>query len=294
MLVTPEQQPRWNAIIVDVLREFIKICDEHGLSYFCGGGTAIGAVRHHGIIPWDDDIDVFMPRPDYNKFIALKETLTGSKYEIVTPYDTPNYPMYFSKMCNRNTTLVEEADTPCVFGLYIDIFPLDGTSDDLEEAKKLKERFRRLQNKMEAISTRSTFLEYIGLLLKTAEWGRFVRKTYGFFFREKYRLSLLRQMDDICSLYDYDNAKNVVVYCGVYGEREIYPKAWVSNYVLFPFEGLTVKLSIGYDKYLRQFFGNYMQLPPVAERKSHHFKAYFNLDERVSADEVMRKIGRKR
>lgn len=294
MLVTPEQQPKWNAIIVDVLREFIKICEEHNLTYFCGGGTAIGAVRHHGIIPWDDDIDVYMPRPDYNKFIALKDSLPSKKYEIVTPYDTPNYPMYFSKLCNSNTTLVEEADTPCVFGLYIDVFPLDGTSDDLEEAKQLKEKFRRLQNKMEAISTRSTFKEYIQLLIKPSEWGRFVRKTWGYFFRKSYRKSILKQMDRICALYDFSNAKNVVVYCGVYREREIYPKSWVSSSVEFPFEGLKVKLCVGYDKYLRQFFGDYMQLPPVEQRKSHHVKAYFNMEERVPVDEVMRKIGRKR
>lgn len=294
MIVTPEEQPKWNAIIVDILREFIEICEKYHLTYFCGGGTAIGAVRHHGIIPWDDDIDVFMPRPDYNRFLALKDKLSSTKYEITTPYDTPNYPMYFSKFCNRNTTLVEEADTPCVFGLYIDVFPLDGTSDDLAEASRLKEKFRRLQNKMEAISTRSTFKEYIRLLLKFKEWGRFIRKTYGFFFRDSYRRSLLRQMDAICALYDYEKAKNVVVYCGVYGDREIYPKAWVCSAVEFPFEGLKVKLSVGYDKYLRQFFGDYMQLPPVDKRASHHIKAYFNMDERIPVDVVMRKIGRKK
>ena len=95
MLVTQEQQPVWNAIITDVFREFIDICQRNNLTYYCCGGTAIGAVRHHGIIPWDDDIDVFMPRPDYDKFLELAEKViefTGSKSKIVfepLPQDDP-------------------------------------------------------------------------------------------------------------------------------------------------------------------------------------------------------------
>ena len=69
--VTKELQPKWNAVIVDVFAAFIRICEQYGLRYFCAGGTAIGAVRHQGMIPWDDDIDVFMPRPDYDRFLAL-------------------------------------------------------------------------------------------------------------------------------------------------------------------------------------------------------------------------------
>lgn len=294
MKLTPEQQPIWNSIIVDILREFIEICNKYNLTYFCAGGTAIGAVRHHGMIPWDDDIDVFMPRPDYNKFIALKNELNNGKYEITTPYDTPNYPMYFSKLCNRNTTLVEEADTPCLLGLYIDVFPLDGTSDDLKEAMRLKEKFRRLQNRLEAISTHNSFGEYLSLLKKPSEWGRFLRKAYGFFFRQSYRLSLLNKMDNICSTYNYESANNVITYCGVYGEREIYPKSWLKSTIEFPFEELNVKLCVDYDKYLRHFFGDYMKLPPVEQRTTHHYKAYYNMDRRVPIKEVINEIRTKK
>lgn len=287
-VVTKEQQPRWNAIIVDVLRAFDSICREHGLTYFCGGGTAIGAVRHHGIIPWDDDIDLFMPRPDYDRFLQIASQTDLGNYEVLTPWNTADYPFHFSKMCNRHTTLVEEADTPCITGLFIDIFPLDGTASDRTEAIRLKHQFRRISNRLEAISTHNTFTQYISLLKRRKEWGRFAVKTIGFFLRKPMRRWLLRRMESICRSHDYNSAENVVVYCGVYDEREIYPKVWVEGSVLMEFEGLQVPLSIGYDAYLRQFFGDYMQLPPEEKRISHHVKAFFDMDRRLSIKEVKR------
>lgn len=289
-ILTPELQPKWNSIIIDVLKKLISICDDNNIVYYCCGGTAIGAVRHHGMIPWDDDIDVFMPRPDYDRFISACHKMDLGKYELCTLYDKENYFMYFSKLCNAGTTIMERIDTPCVYGLFVDIFPLDGTSDDFDEAVSLKRKFSKIQNRMEAISTRNTFHEYISLLADKHEWGRFVRKTIGFFFRNSYRRLLLKQMDNIAYKYDYEKAKNVVVYSGVYGDIEVYPKEWVSNPVQFSFEDISVNLSGGYDSYLRHFFGDYMQMPPVEKRIFHHEKVYFNINRRLSLEEVQREI----
>ena len=99
-------------------------------------------------------------------------------------------------------------------------------------------------------------------------------------------------MDDIAYRHPFGSTSHVVVYPGIYGDKEIYPLAWVSTPVKFPFEGLEVCLSGGYDHYLRHFFGDYMQLPPVEKRESTHYKEYFNMDEAETAEEVMRKIGR--
>ena len=293
-ILTPELQPKWNALIVDVFKKFITICDENHLTYYCCGGTAIGTIRHHGMIPWDDDIDVFMPRPDYDRFISICHKMDLGKYELCTPYDKENYFMYFSKLCNACTTIMERIDTPCIYGLYVDIFPLDGTADEHDEAIALKRKFSKIQNMMEAISTRNTFREYVFLLAHKHEWGRFVRKTIGFLFRNSYRRQLLKQMDSIAYKYDYDKAKNVVVYSGVYGDIEVYPKEWVSGPVQFPFEDVTVNLSGGYDKYLRHFFGDYMQLPPVEKRVFRHEKVYFDVNRRASLAEVKKEIRNER
>ena len=290
--ITPELKPRWNDIIHDVLREFISICKANNLVYFCCGGTAIGAIRHHGMIPWDDDVDVFMPRPDYDKFIQIAQNKLSSDYELVTPYTYHDYPLYFAKLCNKHTTLMEEEDTPCIYGLFIDIFPIDGAPDDMDQARLMESKFRKIKNRLEAISTHNTFAEYISLLTKPKEWGRFVGKTFGFFFRNFYRKRHLGQLNAICYRYNYADSNIVAVYCGSYGPKEVFPKSWLDGSVTFTYEGMEVSLPKGYDNYLRQYYGDYMQLPPEEKRISHHQKAYFNLDERIADKEVRKIVGR--
>ena len=292
--VTKELQPRWNAVIIDVLSVFIRICEAQGLRYFCAGGTAIGAVRHQGMIPWDDDIDVFMPRPDYDRFLRLAAQSMPEGYEVLSPYATKDYPMYFAKMCNARTTLLENERIPCVFGLYIDIFPLDGACDDVETCYREKRRFKRLMNKLEAVSTHNSFGEYIGLLTKRREWGRFAVKTVAFCCRSWLRRWLLKQMDSIAYGYDYALSSRVVTYSGAYQRQEIYPKAWLETPQMFAFEGLMVNLPHDYDAYLRHFFGDYMTLPPVEQRASHHQKVFFDLDKRLDLKAIKRILNLKK
>ena len=290
--LTPEEQPRWNSIINGVLRQFIEICREHSLTYFCCGGTAIGAVRHHAMIPWDDDIDVFMPRPDYDRFVELASRQLPDGLELVTPYSKQDYPLYFVKLCDSHTTLQEEEEVPCVVGLYIDIFPIDGAPDDIEQARAMERRFTKTKHKLEAVSSHVSFADYLLLLTQPKEWGRFVRKTVAFFCRHAYRQRLLRQMELICRQYDYDDSTLVAVYCGSYGPKEVFPKAWLAGQVMFPYEDMEVALPSGYDNYLRQYYGDYMQLPPKEKRVSHHLKAYYNLYERECDEAVRKKIRR--
>ena len=292
--VTKELQPRWNAVIIDVLSAFIRICEAQGLRYFCAGGTAIGAVRHQGMIPWDDDIDVFMPRPDYDRFLRLAAQSMPDGYEVLSPYATKDYPMYFAKMCNARTTLLENERIPCVFGLYIDIFPLDGACDDVETCYREKRRFKRLMNKLEAVSTHNSFGEYVGLLTKRREWGRFAVKTVAFCCRSWLRRWLLKQMDSIAYGHDYALSSRVVTYSGAYQRQEIYPKAWLETPQMFAFEGLMVNLPHDYDAYLRHFFGDYMTLPPVEQRASHHQKVFFDLDKRLDLKAIKRILNLKK
>ena len=288
--LTPEEQPRWNAVINGVLRQFIAICKDNHLTYFCCGGTAIGAVRHQGMIPWDDDVDVFMPRPDYDRFVQIASKQLPEGLELVTPNSKSDYPLFFVKLCDARTTLQEEQDVPCVYGLYIDIFPIDGAPDDIEAARAMERQFTKTKHKLEAISTHVSFVNYLSLLKTPKEWGRFARKTIGFFFRNWYRKHLLQQMTDISYRYSYESASLVAVYCGSYGPKEVFPKAWLEGTTSFPYEGMEVDLPIGYDNYLRQYYGDYMQLPPVEKRISHHMKAYYNLYEREADEVVWRKV----
>lgn len=290
MMDIKDIKKEWNATILDILKAFMKICKDNELTYYCCAGTAIGAVRHHGIIPWDDDIDVIMPRPDYDRLLEIAKTANFGKYEIITPYDDETYPLYFSKLSNRNTTLIEDRQIPCVIGLYVDIFPLDATDDDVAKAKRLKDRYTKIINRLNAVSTHNTFGEYLSLLKKKEKWGRFAIKTLAFFCRSALRRHLIRQMDRLSHLYDYDKAKNVQVYTGSYGHREVFPKAWLGKGKEFPFEDTTVLLPECYDEYLRHFFNDYMQFPPVEQRIEKHNRAYLNIHEKETREEIRKKV----
>ena len=290
MMDIKDIKKEWNATILDILKAFMKICKDNGLTYYCCAGTAIGAVRHHGIIPWDDDIDVIMPRPDYDRLLEIAKTADFGKYEIITPYDDETYPLYFSKLSNRNTTLIEDRQIPCVIGLYVDIFPLDATDDDVAKAKRLKDRYTKIINRLNAVSTHNTFGEYLSLLKKKEEWGRFAIKALAFFCRSALRRHLIRQMDRLSHLYDYDKAKNVQVYTGSYGHREVFPKSWLGKGKEFPFEDTTVLLPECYDEYLRHFFNDYMQFPPVEQRIEKHNRAYLNIHEKETREEIRKKV----
>lgn len=215
----------WNATILDILKAFMEICKTHNLRYYCCAGTAIGAARHHGMIPWDDDIDVLMPRPDYDRLLEIAKKEDFGKYEVVTPYNNESYPLYFSKLVNRETTLIEEKERPCIIGLYVDIFPLDATDDDLETAKALYRKYSKTINRLNAVTTHNTFGEYLSLLLHKETWGRFSIKTLAFFFRSRLRHRLISQMDEMSHRYDFETAKNVLVNTGSYHYKEIFPKA---------------------------------------------------------------------
>ncbi len=282
----------WNATILDILKAFIEICKTHNLRYYCCAGTAIGAVRHHGIIPWDDDIDVIMPRPDYDRLLEIAKTEDFGKYEVVTPYNTEDYPLAFSKLVNRETTLIEEKERPCILGLYIDIFPLDATDDDEETARTLFRKYVKNINRLNAVSTRNTFAEYMALLGTKETWGRFAIKTLAFFCRSWVRRRILQSMDEVSHRYDFDKAKNVLVYSGSYHYREIFPKEWLGKGKEFPFEDITVLLPEEAHKYLTHFFGDYMQFPPVEQRVEKHLRYYLNMEKREGWEEIKKKLKR--
>lgn len=286
--LTPQELTEWKRIITDVLREFHDLCHRYNLTYYGTGGTAIGAVRHEGFIPWDDDIDVSMPRPDYDRLIEICKNADLGGFELVGPHNTRNYPVPFIKFCNKNTTLIEMKSIPCVTGLYIDIFPIDGTSDDVDEAYRLKKRYERIWNKLEAISNHSTFVEYVSLLTNPHEWGRFITKTVGFFFRPLLRTLFLNRLETIAHRYSYENAHNVIVYSGSYGKREIMPKnIFEGERIIFPFENTEIPLAHGYKEYLTRIYGNFMELPPIEQRVSHHHHAVVDMGKRLTEKEAL-------
>lgn len=247
-------------IELDIFKQFLRVCRELHLKYYLVCGTLLGAVRHGGFIPWDDDIDVGMPREDYEVFVKKGQTLLPDPYFLQTNETDPEFSANFAKIRNSNTTFVETSLRHCKVnhGVYIDIFPLDY----YPEGKITEIRFQ----------TRNYFL-----------MGRIAG---SFYFPEKLRL-ISRIKHAVCRmiypslektlqrrdrlLKNVSAGSTLANHCGVWGKKEIMPVQWFGEGATLQFEGLTVTGPLEYQKYLTQVYGDYMQYPPVEKRKGHHY-----------------------
>ena len=268
---------------------FIELCKEHQLRYFIAYGSAIGAVRHHGIIPGDDDIDVVMPRPDYERLVTICNTTDFGKYKLLTPHNTPDYYMPFAKMCNMETTLLESEEYHCVLGMFIDIFVYDGMTEDMAEAKRLMAQYVKYWNRFVVASSYYPWNK-IKNKVKRGEIKDLIHYCYLSLGRKRHRRYFLSKIEEIVHTFDYDKCHMVMKYPPGYGEREVIPKDWLEGCVELPFENVSVAIHKDYDTVLRRYFGDYMQFPPEEEQHSHHQVAYVNLEKHESYEEVMKKI----
>ena len=240
--------------IAKILRVYQQLCEKHNLRYYAYGGTAIGAVRHKGFIPWDDDIDVLMPRPDYVKFMAIANHELPCCYRWQSIENDPTYPYQFGKVrvteANEVAKVAKASGLNLEGGLYIDVFPLDGfVSSDVS----------RLFWHIKRSLFRRGFTRWIG----------FVPYWYG----GTNQASRLR-FQDWMSKRDYDSS---VMVAGVSSydaystpQRWIFPKKWFDDWRDIPFEDGLIRVPIGVSEMLKGMYGDYMKLPPEEQRVPSH------------------------
>lgn len=289
IVVTGELRDKWCKCITRILRAYIDICQRNGLRYFIAYGSAIGAARHHGIIPWDDDIDVVMPRPDFEKFKHICKTQDLGQFELVSPYTTPNYFLPFYKFCDKNTTLIESPEFHCVLGMFIDIFIYDGMVKDKAESDELRRQYIKFWNRFVVASSFYT---------KDQIWRRIkegkIKELIHYFListrRKSLRKKYLKHLHDIVHKYNYDCHDTIVKYPPGYGEKEVIPKSWIEEETKLPFEGIEVAIPKNYTRWLNHYFGDYTQLPPEEQRHTQHKIFYVNLEKRETYEEVIKKI----
>lgn len=254
-------------IELNILIYFTEICEENNLRYYLGGGTLLGAVRHKGFIPWDDDIDVMMPRPDFQKLLSL--SINNENYNIIKP-GTAGYYYNFAKLVDTRTIL-EEKGIKLIDGLgvYIDIFPLDGMPETPDARKK---RFKELNSIRKRINNTC--------LLKP----KFHRNPFAYLnacriYNSNKNIdlsSLQKKYLDSALKNSFDDSEYVFAAGGAYGARDIFPGKWFEKEIELQFENLSVKAFNGYDFYLTQLYGDYMTLPPEDKRVTpHHTIVYF-------------------
>lgn len=264
---------RYKEILLKTFQAFDELCKKHELVYYTAYGSLIGAIRHKGIIPWDDDIDVHMPIDSYDKFLSLKGKL-DIPYRIDDMRDK-GYFKPFAKFCDANTSIIEDNDIPYVFGVFIDVFPLyKGSKNDCD---RLLANFRKYSWLYE-ISSRKIFAKQfisayrnggIKALLGRLKYLLLYKPLKGYF---RWRWSKIerkcRECDGDCNIAYYGFAKNPCF------SKDVFCKS-----IPMPFESMECMVPIGYDEYLRQIYGDYMKLPPIEEQNSGgHPKYYIDLD----------------
>lgn len=269
-----EECERFKEVLRPLFRAFIAFCEEHHLTYYCTYGTAIGVARHHGFIPWDDDIDVFMPREDYNRFLSLKSSLKGSDYEIID-WEDKGYYLYFAKFCDRRTTLIEREGERHM-GIYIDVFTLDyyhpEYSRPLQKHNTLYRNawivyahgIRRHSWRAFAQSIKNRQIGRMGLIMADATVFRLFTWPAKQIIKKFFKYLAKTPKSD--KMWQY----NIIDFY----TNKIYEAEWFEKGVEMPFEDFTVMMPQGYDAFLTKQYGDYMQLPPEDKRIPHHNHYY--------------------
>jgi lipopolysaccharide cholinephosphotransferase len=266
-------------ILIDALKEFHKICLENNLRYYLLGGTMLGAVRHKGFIPWDDDIDVGMPRDDYERFRKIASKKLSAVYEIEQYNNSNTHPYNYLKMIDKRTLLIQESleHLNAESGVFIDIFPLDGVPENEIERKVHDIR----------IKIRKVFISYHYYsydMINKSYWNRtgfvekYIKKNILFMFMKIVKIItkfidiqlIHKSLDKLLSKYKFDESEIVGNYLGAWGSREFMARKFFGNGKKIIFEDNEFIGVEDSDAYLKNLYGDYWELPPEGKRKSHH------------------------
>ena len=254
-----------------ILKDFVDTCEANNIRYFGFGGTAIGALRHKGFIPWDDDIDVCLPAEDFNKLLDIYDKEWSEKYSIMNTERDINYPFPTTRIMLKGTQFCEEAlaPLPLDLGIFLDVYCFDNVSDDEKEYKKqaFDAWFWSHMRILVDVPRPVILADGIkGKLLKAAvTMGRGVCKllhlsTQKMYEREQEARNRFAHVKTkrIAYLHDTDRFVNT------YPVDEVFPVDKLD------FDGIQVSFPNQNDKFLRMLYGDYMQMPPVEKRKNHY------------------------
>ncbi len=262
-------------IELDILRHTLDICNKHNLTYYMLGGTLLGAIRHKGFIPWDDDIDIGIPRPDYDRFIEFAEKELKDPYQLHTTLNMKGqYSYYYARIENKKVKLQRYAtNKKLVIPAWIDVFPLDGVpNDDNEMRKWLKECkfWRKIYTLSQAsfLAASDSYKKKQSFLLS---FGRtvFLKLRFDRFINTKWAW---RKFDKVLRKNDYDNSNRIINYCGNWGIKEMFSKSVYGKGTLYQFEDLWLNGPDDYNFVLTQMYGDYMTPPNENDRDRHHLK----------------------
>ena len=269
------------------LQKIDTFCHENGIRYYLAYGTLLGAVRHKGYIPWDDDIDIMMPRPDYVRFINTFNGFTINN-RVVSHLLDPAYPWPYAKIVDTNTVMEEHIKYAYKnMGVYVDIFPLDEV-ENVDVAKKLHEEKSKYFDKYRRTFKKTFFRNCVNLFIHM-HIKTFLKEIYyasiGKVFKEHYFFKYKHAED----LIQKQRGQKCMCYGGFYGfEKELCEKEWFGKGVAVPFEDFSIIVPSNYHAYLTRFYNDYMIPPPPQYRESHHSRYFVDLDRRWDIEDVLK------
>lgn len=259
-------------IDLGLLLDIDKICRKENIRYSLAYGTLLGAVRHKGFIPWDDDIDLFMPRPDYNRFISYCQS-HETRFGFVTCEINRKYHRLYGKAWDKRTVTVDPFfDYQGIdMGVNIDIMPIDGIGHTYEEAK---------ENIKSAI--------YFNKVISAMSWDKYKKSITNPWYVEPIRFGLFvatrffnkdrftQKLNDRIQRFKYEDMEYVAAVCDTKTFKAIKKKNLYDEFIDMSFEGYHFLAMKGYDTFLKEIYGDYMKLPPENKRVSNHENiAYF-------------------
>ena len=248
-----EMHQKQKVVLLELLKEFNRICKKYDIQYVVFCGTALGTVRHQGFIPWDDDLDVSMLRKDYERFLKIAPFELGEQYYLQAEF-SEHWPMNFSKLRKNNTTCLEKyhpKDNQAHQGIYIDIFPCDN-AEDTERKQKLQFYASRVVHAK-------------ALLRRGYETNSKSKKIFMAFcsllpMKPFYHYAKAVGKDDSAFLHTF-------LSCTSNPKKGIYRREWFTETIEMKFEDMTVPISAHYDELLTTLYGDYMKIPSEEERK---------------------------
>lgn len=267
--VKSDELKRVQAVELDLLKHFLDFCQQYNLKVWADSGTLLGAVRHKGFIPWDDDIDLAMPRKDYDRMLALAPSYFKEPYFLQCAYSDPFYALPHAQLRNSQTTAIRPADcfAPYNQGIFIDIFVFDYVPANKTECKELFKKIRRSHSLLKAYNTPILATGRIGLIAKKIKAKRMVKK-------EGFARIYQKTEDEMRSLNpDQCLHMNAFTYSG---DRFLFPKDLFDEIQWTDFEDTKIPVVKDYSTYLRFQFGPNYMLPLMNPNR--HGKLFFDTE----------------
>lgn len=250
------------AISLDIIKDIHAFCVANNIRYTLGGGSLIGCIRHNGFIPWDDDIDINMPRPDYERFCKLYHD--DGKYRLFS-YEQDDIYIGFGRVCDMDRTIVDTMGPWCKekTGVWIDVFPIDGAGNTYEEAcrrilyiKSIADKVIEQRRTLVPFRKQKTLKQIVGWIVRSIRY---------------YHQNNLRKQMKLVREMDFEDSEYIANQCFLqYGTKHIHEKKYYTSYILHKFEDTELYVISDYDSFLKEQYGDYMKMPPEEKRVAKH------------------------